>query len=128
VFGDAQQLELGTCATEDVAFSVLSTVVSHSGGNVVLDAGSKVLGADRQEWASGYGRLLDHPAARISALSEHHAVVRWGDEAPLPEIGSPVRVVPNHVCNAVNRADTVVVEHHGDLVTTWAVDARGANT
>ena len=123
VFNDAQQWELGTAGPEDISLVCVATVVSHAGGNVLLDAGSKALGADRQAWATGYGRLPDHSDARITLLGEHHAVVAW-DGSPRPEIGSRVRVVPNHVCVAVNL--------HDELVTTagqvWAVTARGANT
>jgi D-serine deaminase-like pyridoxal phosphate-dependent protein len=127
VFGDAQQLELGTCAFDDIALSALATVVSQGSGNVILDAGSKVLGADRAAWATGFGRLLDHPDARLVALSEHHATVRW-DESPLPSLGDKLRVVPNHVCNAVNLADDLVVVQGGHVVDLWPVAARGANT
>lgn len=127
VFGDAQQWELGTTTPDRIALTCLATVVSHSGGRVVLDSGSKVLGADRAEWASGYGRLLDHPDARIVLLSEHHAVAEW-DGGPLPELGSRLRVVPNHVCNAVNLADRLLVVHNGAIVDRWPVAARGANT
>lgn len=128
VFGDAQQLELGTIEAGQVALTALATVVSHAGGRLVLDAGSKVLGADRPGWASGYGRLLDHLDARITGLSEHHAVVDWAGEGPPPDIGSRVRVVPNHCCNAVNLADTLLVCSDGVLVDRWPVAARGANT
>jgi D-serine deaminase-like pyridoxal phosphate-dependent protein len=103
LFGDAQQVELGTCAMEDVALTVVATVVSHAGGRVILDAGSKALGADRAPWASGYGRLAEAPDARIVALSEHHATVEWSG-GRLPQLGSRVLVVPNHVCNTVNLA------------------------
>jgi D-serine deaminase-like pyridoxal phosphate-dependent protein len=127
VFGDAQQWELGTVAPSQVALTCLATVVSHAGGRVVLDSGSKALGADRAAWASGYGRLLDHPAARVVHLSEHHAVVEWPDQA-LPSLGDRLRVVPNHVCNAVNLADELVVVRNGALVDVWPVAARGANT
>jgi D-serine deaminase-like pyridoxal phosphate-dependent protein len=127
VFGDAQQWELGATSPDRIALSCLATVVSHAGGNVVLDAGSKVLGADRAPWATGYGRLLDHPGARITLLSEHHAVVAWPDHTELPELGSPLRVVPNHVCNTVNLADELLVVHNGAVVDAWRVAARGAN-
>ena len=127
VFGDAQQWELGTTEPRDVALTCLATVVSHAGGHVVLDSGSKVLGADRPAWTTGHGRLLDHPAARITVLSEHHAVVDWGDP-PLPQLGSRVRVVPNHVCTAVNLADELVVVRGAATVDVWPVTARGANT
>ncbi|MBB6625781.1 alanine racemase [Nocardioides sp. KIGAM211] len=125
VFGDAQQWELGSCPPEDIALTCRSTVVSHAHGRVVLDAGSKVLGADRAPYATGFGRLLDHPDARIVLLSEHHAVVDLGG-APLPPLGSQVDVVPNHVCAAVNLVDTVYAEESGEL-RAWRVAARGLN-
>jgi D-serine deaminase-like pyridoxal phosphate-dependent protein len=127
VFGDAQQWELGATTPDRIALTCLATVVSHAGGNVVLDAGSKALGADRAPWASGYGRLLDHPDARITLLSEHHAVVTWPHDTDRPELGSRLRVVPNHVCNAVNLADELVVVRDGLVVDAWPVAARGAN-
>lgn len=125
VFGDAQQWELETMAPEDIALTAVATVVSHAGGRAVLDAGSKVLGADRAPYATGYGRLLDHQDARIVALSEHHAVVDLAG-ARLPRLGETLRVVPNHVCAAVNLADSLWVEEHGSL-RPWPVSARGRN-
>ncbi|GAB3084786.1 alanine racemase [Nocardioides zeae] len=122
VFGDAQQWELGHHAAEDIALVAVGTVVSHAGGRAVLDAGSKTLGADRAAYATGFGRLLDHPEARIVQLSEHHAVVDLAG-ASLPAVGERVRVVPNHVCAAVNLADELVVD--GERVP---VAARGRNT
>ena len=121
VFGDAQQRELGTIGFEQVALTVAATVVSHSGGRVICDAGSKALGADRAPWASGYGRVLDAPEARIVALSEHHATLEW--PGALPALGSTILVVPNHVCNAVNLADEYVLTTGG----RWPVAARGRN-
>jgi D-serine deaminase-like pyridoxal phosphate-dependent protein len=133
VFGDAQQLELGRCAPEDVALTVAATVVSrHEGSSdvprrVVLDAGSKVLGGDRPGWATGFGRLADVPEARITGLSEHHATVVFPDGAALPALGERLRVVPNHVCVAVNLVDEVTVVSGGEIVDRWRVAARGRN-
>lgn len=124
VFGDAQQWELGIVDPADVALTCRATVVSHAGGRLVLDAGSKVLGADRAPYASGFGRLLDDPDARIVMLSEHHAVVETA--RPLLPLGSQVDVVPNHVCAAVNLADDLWVAESGGL-RAWPVSARGAN-
>lgn len=126
VFGDAQQWELGAMEPADIALTCRSTVISHAGGRLVLDAGSKALGADRAEFSSGFGRLLDHPDARLVLLSEHHAVADLGGAALLP-LGSQVDVVPNHVCNAVNLADTLHVEESGSL-WAWPVAARGRNS
>lgn len=133
VFGDAQQWELGHCRPEDIALTVQSTVVSHrrdagSSDRLILDAGSKVLGSDRAAWATGYGRLLDHPDARITALSEHHATVEWPSDGSLPPLGTRLRVVPNHVCLTPNLVDEVQVVRAGVHQGSWAVAARGKNS
>ena len=122
VFGDAQQVELGTIGFDEVALTVAATVVSHAGGRVITDGGSKALGADRAPWASGYGRVLEVPEARIVALSEHHSTIVW--PAALPALGSQVLLVPNHVCTAVNLTD----QYHLTVGGTWPVTARGRNT
>lgn len=126
VFNDAQQWELGSCTPDQVALTCTAQVVSLAGGRLVLDAGSKALGADRPPWASGFGRLLDHPDARVVMLSEHHAVVDTAGGA-LPPLGSSVRVVPNHVCNAVNLVDDFDVVQNDAPGGTWRVTARGRN-
>jgi D-serine deaminase-like pyridoxal phosphate-dependent protein len=127
VFNDAQQVELGAADWDAVALTAAATVVSRHGRDVILDAGSKVLGADRLAWATGGGRLPDHPGARIGGLSEHHATVSFPEDAPLPEVGSVVRVAPNHVCAAVNLADVLLVISNGVVVDQWQVAARGKN-
>lgn len=126
VVGDAQQWELGSCSPDHIALTCRSTVVSHAHGRMVLDAGSKVLGADRAAYSTGHGRLLDDPDARIVLLSEHHAVVET--EQRLPPLGSTVRVVPNHVCNAVNLVDDLWAADRGGSLTRWPVAARGRNS
>src|SRR5699024_10563634 len=111
---DAQQLEMGHCAVEDIALTVAATVVSRrvdaqGGGQVVLDAGTKVLGGDRPVWASGFARILGHPGARVTALSEHHGTVVFPDGSPLPARGEQLQVIPNHVCLVPNLVDAVTV-------------------
>lgn len=127
-FNDAQQVELGTCGWDSVALTAAATVVSRSKDRAVLDAGGKILGADRPTWATGAGRLPDHPVARVTALSEHHATVQFPPGEALPDLGSVLRVAPNHVCAAVNLADELVVTAGGQVVDRWPVAARGANT
>ncbi|MFE3028566.1 alanine racemase [Nocardia tengchongensis] len=132
VFGDAQQLELERCAVEDIALTVAATVVSrqdtaHGPRRIVLDSGSKILGSDRPAWTRGFGRLIDHLDADITALSEHHATVAWLGDAPLPRIGERLRVIPNHVCITMNLVDDVTVVDNGMVVDRWRVAARGKN-
>ena len=122
---DAQQWELGSATSDQIALTCHATVVSHAGGRLVLDAGGKALAADRATYNSGAARLLDDPGARVVLLSEHHAVVE-GYAGPPPGLGSRVRVVPNHVCAAVNLAETLWADT-GDGLEPWAVAARGRN-
>ena len=127
VFNDAQQVELGSADWNAVALTAAATVVSRRENTVVVDAGSKTLGADQPGWATGAGRLPDYPEARVVALSEHHATVAFPRGVAVPAVGSPVRVAPNHVCAAVNLADELVVTAGGEVVDRWPVAARGKN-
>jgi D-serine deaminase-like pyridoxal phosphate-dependent protein len=126
VFGDAQQWELGAMAPDQLALTCRATVVSHAGGHAVLDTGSKVLGADRGAFSTGFGRLPSHPDARVVLLAEHHAVVDLAG-APLPPLGTRVDVVPNHVCVAVNLVDELWADTDG-VLERWPVAARGRNS
>ncbi len=129
VFNDAQQLELGVCGREQIALAAAATVVSrHNPGRFVLDSGSKVLGADRQPWSTGFGRLLNWPDARIVAVSEHHATVVLPPGSAGPELGEALAVIPNHVCTAVNLADELLIMRDGRVVDAWTVMARGVNS
>ncbi len=129
VFNDAQQLELGTCDWSGIALTVRATVVSRRTDlhQVIVDAGSKILGSDRPAWASGFGRIKGVPDARLTALSEHHGTVAWPEGKPLPQVGEQVAVVPNHVCLVLNLVDEVEVVSGGRVVDRWAVAARGRN-
>lgn len=125
---DAQQWELGSADPGRIALTAHATVVSRRGRRVILDAGSKVLGADRLPFATGFGRLPDHPEARVVALSEHHATIELPEGAAVPQLDSVLRLAPNHVCSAVNLADRLVALHGDGREEEWVVAARGANT
>jgi D-serine deaminase-like pyridoxal phosphate-dependent protein len=128
IFNDAQQVALGTCPPQDVALSARSTVVSAPvPGRIVVDAGSKVLGADRPAWVPGHGLLRDVAEATITSLSEHHGVVAVAAGRPAPRVGDIVQVIPNHVCTAVNLVDELIVTSCGAVVDRWRVRARGRN-
>jgi D-serine deaminase-like pyridoxal phosphate-dependent protein len=124
VYNDRLQLALGSCADDQIALTVASTVVSHSGGRFVLDAGAKTLTKDVPAILDGYGLLPLYPQARIARLYDHHAVVEPGD-GPIPALGEVVTVVPNHVCPVVDLADEVLVVRAGEQLGMWPVDGRG---
>src|SRR3989475_7086190 len=62
IYGDANQVTLGSQALEDCALAVIATVVSTPGRyRAVVDAGSKALSADlRVAGLDGYGMVPDH--------------------------------------------------------------------
>ncbi|MEN9646738.1 MAG: hypothetical protein RL238_3407 [Actinomycetota bacterium] len=127
VFHDAQQVQLGVAAMDEVALVVAATVVaSHPDGRFVLDAGSKALAADKPAFVRGHGLLPAYPDAELRSLSEHHCV-GW-TEGPRPRVGEVVAVVPNHCCVVVNLVDRLTVVQRGEVVDHWAVASRGRNS
>lgn len=129
-FNDAQQLALGTATQADIALTVVTTVISFpSPDRFVLDAGSKTIASDRPPYVEGFGLLLDVPGARIERIWEHHAVVDAAavPAARRPRIGQRLQLIPNHVCTAVNLADTVLATD-GTTAGVWRVLARGRNS
>jgi D-serine deaminase-like pyridoxal phosphate-dependent protein len=123
VFMDAGQVAIGTASLDQVALGVRATVVSAAvPGQVVLDAGAKLLGMDRPPWVDAHGYLPAYPHARLARIWEHHGVLEVPAGSPAPELGEQVDVIPNHVCATVNLVDEFVV---GDV--TWPVNARGRN-
>lgn len=133
VFGDAQQYELGRIDVDEIALTVVTTVVSRQEAHedaparIIVDAGSKILASDRAPWTTGHGRVLGHLGARITALSEHHGTILW-DSDDLPEVGARLQIIPNHVCMAVNLVDEVYISDGENIVDTWQVGARGMNS
>ena len=133
VFLDRTQLALGVATRDEVALTVLATVISANADYLVIDAGSKTLSSDLGPHGlstlAGYGiaHAVDEYESAINPmlierLSEEHGLVRHGG-APLP-IGSQLRIIPNHACTAANLADRYTVVRGDDIVEEWRVDAR----
>lgn len=126
VFNDVNQITLGTAEESDCALSVLSTVVSRPAAErMVIDAGSKTLGADAGV-APGYGRLKTHPEAVIQRLWEEHAVVAIEPSADW-RVGDRVEVIPNHACIAPNLTDELIGLRGGAIERRIMVEGRGKN-
>ena len=123
VYGDANQVALGSHALDDCALGVVATVVSApAAGRRVLDCGSKSISADlRAGGLSGHGLVAGHPDLVIERLSEEHAVVTGRSNLA---VGDRVLVVPAHACTTVNLHPALLVLGDG---APWAdpVAARG---
>ena len=124
IFHDREGLAVGVAGPEDLAYTVLATVVSTAvKGHAVVDAGSKALSKEARG-DGGFGVLLDRPDVLVASLSEEHGVLDLSRTDWVPRIGERVRIVPNHVCVSVNLQDALLVQDGGqhDLVP---LEARG---
>jgi D-serine deaminase-like pyridoxal phosphate-dependent protein len=126
VFGDRQQVALGSIGADAVAAAVVARVVSvnEAGRRFVIDAGAKTLTKDVPAYLSGNGAIPELDAV-VARVSDYHGVVEVPDRRPLPDIGRVVVVVPNHICPVVDLFEAFHVLRDGEIVDRWRVDARG---
>jgi D-serine deaminase-like pyridoxal phosphate-dependent protein len=128
VFNDLNTLRGGFCTADDIAATILATVVSDAvAGQVVLDAGSKTLTSDRCVPApdSGYGFLPDYPEAMITKLTEEHAQVDIRCCPKPPSVGERVTIIPNHICPCVNLQDLAWWKERDGGLRPLAINGRG---
>jgi D-serine deaminase-like pyridoxal phosphate-dependent protein len=127
IFFDRNTASIGACAWEDVAYTVLATVVSTAvPGQAVIDAGSKALAKEEGVApGGGYGVLLDRPEVLVKGLSEEHGLLDLTGTGWRPRVGERVQVVPNHVCASVALMDRLWAVRGGAVLHAWAVQARG---
>ncbi|MDQ6809558.1 MAG: alanine racemase [Verrucomicrobiota bacterium] len=133
VFFDATAIRLGIATLDEIALTVLATIVSRNDKYFIIDAGSKVLSSDVGAHGTGSGLgyglafTLDggedpNAALHIARLSEEHGFVERGD-ADLA-IGTKVRIVPNHSCPVANLTDQLAIVSRGAVLERWPVAAR----
>jgi D-serine deaminase-like pyridoxal phosphate-dependent protein len=126
IFHDRDMVELGVCATDEVAYHVLATVVSTAvPGRAVVDAGSKALAREEfRAGGKGYGLLPDHPDVPVISLSEEHGVLDISGSSWRPRVGERVRIIPNHVCVSVNLQDRLLARE-GQEYRPVPLEGRG---
>jgi len=127
VFFDLFQSLIGSCEPEEVAFSVLGSVVGRypERGSIVLDTGALALSKDVGTGESSFG-LLTHPQTgqpwaegRLVGLSQEHGKVIWEGRGGMPKIGERVRILPNHSCLSAALHPVYHVVRGMDVVDTW---------
>ncbi|MGC9468266.1 MAG: D-TA family PLP-dependent enzyme [Anaerolineae bacterium] len=125
IYGDRSILKAGAMTLDQIALSVITTVVSRpTADRGILDGGSKTFSSDLLG-LDGHGFILEYPEARFYGMSEEHGHVDFGPCAQKPEIGERVTVIPNHVCPVSNLFDAIVGVRGDEVVQTWPVAARG---
>jgi D-serine deaminase-like pyridoxal phosphate-dependent protein len=111
---------------DDIAFSVITTVVSRpTAERGILDGGSKTFSSDLSG-LEGHGLILEYPEARFYGMSEEHGHVDFAACPRKPEIGERVTVIPNHCCVVSNLFNQIVGARNGKVEVVWPVAARGA--
>lgn len=135
VFFDLVMAGIGVCGTQDIALSVLATVIGHQKGKgwALTDAGWMALSRDRgtakQKVDQGYGLVCDAAGKPIEGLivadaNQEHGIVahRSGDAARLPDlpVGTLLRILPNHACaTGAQHARYRVLGEAGGVEGTW---------
>lgn len=113
VFFDLVMAGIGVCSVDDIALSVLTSVIGHQAekGWTIVDAGwmamSRDRGTQKQKIDQGFGLVCDidgHPLddlVMVGANQEHgiiaHRDGRVDGVRHLP-VGTLLRILPNHAC------------------------------
>lgn len=114
VFFDLVMAGIQVCSIDELALSVLATVIGHQTdkGWTLIDAGwmamSRDRGTSRQAVDQGYGLVCDMDGRPIDDLilvgaNQEHGIIahrdgRLADLIHLP-VGTQLRVLPNHACS-----------------------------
>lgn len=128
VFNDRTQVAMGAGTWDDCAATILTTVVSTPRPHAaVIDGGSKTFTSDPvRPIGRGFGRVQGQPEIEFERMSEEHGVLDlWEHTGPAVRVGDRLRIVPNHVCVAVNMHERVFGIRGERVETSWAVEARG---
>ncbi len=135
MFYDLVMAGLGVCGVENIALSVLASVIGHQErkGWIITDAGWTALSRDRgtasQAIDQGYGRVggIDgRPLGDliVTGASQEHGVIADRSGRPAHggqlKVGDMVRILPNHACATGAMHDRYqVVDGGDDVVAVW---------
>lgn len=140
VFFDLVMAGIGVCAVDDIAISVLASVIGHQAekGQILVDAGWMAMSRDRgtsdQPVDQGYGIVCDvsglpYPDLILQQVNQEHGVIaiRPGSTASLPHLplGSLVRIFPNHACATAAQHGGYFVVDDGRVTAQWPRIAPG---
>lgn len=133
MFQDLFQAEIGSCEKSDIAMTVLASVIGTNvdAGRILIDAGAIALSKDRSTQATehdaGYGEIRDidngHGLGRCiidRAYQEHGAAACDADILKNIQIGTRVRVAPNHACLTAAAHDRYyIIDGSSEVIDVW---------
>jgi D-serine deaminase-like pyridoxal phosphate-dependent protein len=140
MFYDLVMSGLGVCSVDEIALSVLASVIGHQKDRswIIIDAGWTALSKDRgtaeQTIDQGFGLVCDIegrviPDLLVSEVNQEHGIIirrgggtiEW-DRFP---VGTKVRVLPNHACATSEMHERYTVVDAGSEVTDIIPRIRG---
>jgi D-serine deaminase-like pyridoxal phosphate-dependent protein len=134
VFFDLVMAGIGVCRADEIALSVLTSVIGHQAdrGWLIVDAGWMAMSRDRgtstQGVDQGYGLVCDADGAVIGDLivtsaNQEHGIIARRDGGPMDvsryPIGTLLRVLPNHACATAAQHDRYHVLDGGVVAAVW---------
>ena len=135
LFFDLCQAGIGVCGIDDIALSVLTTVIGHQQTRnwAICDAGWMAMSADRstasQTLDQHLGIVCDvhgrpfNDLVLIRASQEHGVIAARpgsGGEVPDLPVGTRLRILPNHACaTAAQHGNYQVVDNDLEIHDTW---------
>ena len=128
IFNDKNTWSMGACGPEDCAATIITTVVSTARpGQIIIDGGSKTFSSDRLANSSevSFGHFLDAPQAVLGKMNEEHGFVDVRNVQRDFSVGDRLRVIPNHICVAVNLHEQIYGVRGDEVESVWPVAARG---
>jgi len=128
VFNDKSTFTMGACGVEDCAATILCTVVSTARpGQVLIDGGSKTFSSDRLPASSevSFGHVVDDPAVVFTKMNEEHGYLDVRGGSRENAVGDRLRIIPNHICTAMNLHEQVYGLRGEDVEVVWEVAGRG---
>lgn len=129
VFGDMNYADLGAHTREQMALTILTTVVSVPSvpepDHFAVDAGSKALTHCLARTTPGHGVFVQYPNLTVNVASEEHGAVHLPKGTKPPRIGTKLDIYPNYVSDVVNMFDKLWVVQGNDLIAVWDILGRG---
>lgn len=131
MFGDLFQAEIGTHSTQDIAVTVLTSVIGRRPGRVLVDAGGLALSKDRSTESAprdyGFGLVLDLNGQSafgdtvVRRAYQEHGLIESDPTHPIDlPVGGKLRIAPNHTCMTAAAHDRYhVIEGGDEIVAIW---------
>lgn len=134
VFQDLFQAAIGSCTLDDLAATVLTTVIGQQRrhGRVLVDAGGLALSKDRSTASlgaagdCGYGLVADVSGRHlidevrvVEVFQEHGVLAGTGLDFDALPVGSRLRILPNHACMTASAYDRYHVVDGDCVVEAW---------